>query len=186
MPPDATARLPLSFPLDLELTLGGLQRGTADPTIRFDANQVWRAARTPDGPATVRLSRVGAGLTADAWGAGAGWMVRHAESLLGFEDHPETFAPANQLLADIHHHHRGLRLGRTGLVFEALLPTILEQKVPGVEAWSSYARLVRDFGEVAPGGYGLFLQPSPSRLLSTPYWAVHRLGIERRRFAVVQ
>src|SRR5436309_9645975 len=135
MPPDATARLPLSFPLDLELTLGGLQRGPADPTIRFDANQVWRAARTPDGPATVRLSHVGAGLTADAWGAGAGWMVRHAESLLGFEDHPETFAPANQLLADIHRHHPGLRLGRTGLVFEALLPTILEQKVPGVEAW---------------------------------------------------
>ena len=186
MPPDATARLPLSFPLDLELTLGGLQRGPADPTIRFDANQVWRAARTPDGPATMRLAHVGAGLTADAWGAGAGWMVRHAESLLGFEDHPETFAPANQLLADIHRHHPGLRLGRTGLVFEALLPTILEQKVPGVEAWASYARLVRTLGEPAPGNSGLLLSPTPRRLLATPYWAVHRFGIERRRFAVIQ
>src|SRR5438034_4331913 len=186
MPPDATARVPLSFPLDLELTLGALQRGRADPTIRFDTNQVCRAARTPDGPATVRLSHVGAGLTADAWGAGAGWMVRHAGSLLGFEDHPETFAPANQLLADIHRHHPGLRLVRTGLVFEALLPTILEQKVPGVEAWASYARLVRTLGEPAPGPPGLLLPPSPRRLLATPYWAVHRFGIERRRFAVIQ
>src|SRR5438128_8580290 len=186
MPPDATARLPLSFPLDLELTLGALQRGPADPTIRFEGNQVWRAARTPDGPATMRLSRVGTGLTADAWGAGAGWMVRHAEALLGFEDHPETFAPVNRLLADLHRHHPGLRLGRTGLVFEALLPTILEQKVPGVEAWASYARLVRALGEPAPGNAGLLLSPTPRRLLATPYWAVHRFGIERRRFAMIQ
>src|SRR5437764_2675792 len=186
MPPDATARLPLSFPLDLELTLGGLQRGPADPTIRFDANQVWRAARTPDGPATMRLSRVGTGLTADAWGAGAGWMVRHAEALLGFEDHPETFAPANRLLADLHRHHPGLRLGRTGLVFEAMLPTILEQKVPSVEAYASYARLVHALGEQAPGDAGLMVPPSPQRVTTTPYCAVHRFGIERRRFAVIQ
>ena len=186
MPLDATRALPLPFPLDLELTLGALQRGPADPTIRFEGNQVWRAARTPDGPATMRLSRVGTGLTADAWGAGAGWMVQHAEALLGFEDHPETFAPANRLLADLHRHHPGLRLGRTGLVFEALLPTILEQKVPGVEAWASYARLVRALGEPAPGNAGLLLSPTPRRLLATPYWAVHRFGIERRRFAVIQ
>ena len=186
MPLDATRALPLPFPLDLELTLGALQRGPADPTIRFEGNQVWRAARTPDGPATMRLSRVGTGLTADAWGAGAGWMVRHAEALLGFEDHPETFAPVNRLLADLHRHHPGLRLGRTGLVFEALLPTILEQKVPGVEAWASYARLVRALGEPAPGTAGLLLSPTPRRLLATPYWAVHRFGIERRRLAVIQ
>ena len=34
MPPDATARLPLSFPLDLELTLGGLQRGPAEVKVK--------------------------------------------------------------------------------------------------------------------------------------------------------
>src|SRR5437763_14681857 len=130
MPPDATARLPLSFPLDLELTLGGLQRGPADPTIRFDANQVWRAARTPDGPATMRLSRVSAGLTADAWGAGAGWMVRHAESLLGVEDHPETFAPANHLLPGTHRPHPGLRLGRAARGLERLLATRVDQQMP--------------------------------------------------------
>jgi 3-methyladenine DNA glycosylase/8-oxoguanine DNA glycosylase len=30
------------------------------------------------------------------------------------------------------------------------------------------------------------LSPSPRRLLATPYWAVHRFGIERRRFGVIQ
>ncbi len=113
-------------------------------------------------------------------------MVEHAPALVGFDDQPDAFHPANQLLADLHRHHPGLRLGRTGLVFESLLPTILEQKVPGVEAYASYARLVRALGEPAPGEFGLRLPPEPARLLATPYWAVHRFGIERRRFAVIQ
>jgi 3-methyladenine DNA glycosylase/8-oxoguanine DNA glycosylase len=172
--------------LDLELTLGPLRRGPSDPTIRFEPNGVWRAARTPDGPATLRLQQAGDRMVADAWGAGAHWLVGRVPSLLGFDDHPETFKPASRLLWDLHRHHAGLRLGRTGLVFEALLPTILEQKVPSVEAYASYARLVRALGEAAPGDAGLMVSPSPQRLAATPYWAVHRIGIERRRFAVIQ
>lgn len=186
MPPDASATQPLAFPLDLDLTLRLLQRGSGDPTIRFERDGVWRAARTPDGPATVRLRRSGSCLVSDAWGAGAAWMIGQVPSLLGFDDQPEAFMPQNRLLADLHRHHPGLRLGRTGLVFEAMLPTILEQKVPGVEAWASYRRLVRVLGEPAPGDAGLLLPPSPQRLLATPYWAVHRFGIERRRFTVIQ
>ena len=30
------------------------------------------------------------------------------------------------------------------------------------------------------------MSPSPQRLAAAPYWAVHRIGIERRRFAVIQ
>ena len=186
MPPDATASFPLPFALDLVLTLGPLRRGPSDPTIRFGPDSVWRAARTPDGPATLRLRHGGSRLVADAWGAGARWLVDQVPSLLGFDDEPERFKPANRLLWDLHRHHPGLRLGRTGLVFEAMLPTILEQKVPGVEAYASYARLVRALGEKAPGDAGLMVQPSPQRLAATPYWAVHRFGIERRRFAVIQ
>jgi 3-methyladenine DNA glycosylase/8-oxoguanine DNA glycosylase len=185
-PPDASSSQLLSFPLDLELTLGLLQRGSADPTVRFEDDAVWRAARTPVGPASLRLQLRGGRLLADAWGAGAGWMVDHTPALLGFDDEPSAFHPANRLLADLHRHHPGLRLGRTGLVLEALLPTILEQKVPGVEAWAAYSRLVRALGEPAPGETGLLLPPAPQRLLATPYWAVHRFGIERRRFAVIQ
>jgi 3-methyladenine DNA glycosylase/8-oxoguanine DNA glycosylase len=186
VPPQASAAWPLPFPLDLDLTLGVLRRGPSDPTIRFGADEVWRAARTPDGPASLRLRLDGARLLTDAWGPGAEWMLERAPALVGFDDQPEAFRPANRLLADLHRHHPGLRLGRTGLVFEALLPTILEQKVPGVEAYASYARLVRALGEPAPGDVGLRLPPEPARLLATPYWAVHRFGIERRRFGVIQ
>jgi 3-methyladenine DNA glycosylase/8-oxoguanine DNA glycosylase len=186
MPPDASATLPVAFPLNLDLTLGVLQRGRADPTIRFERDVVWRAARTPDGPTTVRLRHSGSRLVSDAWGAGAAWIVGQVPRLLGFDDQPEAFVPQNRLLADLHRHYPGLRLGRTGLVFEAMLPTILEQKVPGVEAWASYGRLVQALGEPAPGDAGLLLPPSPQRLLATPYWAVHRFGIERRRFTVIQ
>jgi 3-methyladenine DNA glycosylase/8-oxoguanine DNA glycosylase len=186
VPADARADFALPFALDLALTLGPLQRGSGDPTIRIDGEDVWRAARTPDGPSTLHLSRRGDTLSAEAWGEGAGWMVERVPQWLGFDDQPETFRPFHGLLHELHRRHVGLRLGATGLVFEALFPTILEQKVPGVEAWASYARLVRAHGEPAPGSYGLLLQPSPRRLLAMPYWRVHRLGIERRRFAIVQ
>ena len=186
MPTDASAALTLPFPLDLDLTLGVLRRGPSDPTIRFGEAEVWRAARTPGGAASLRLRLRGARLFADAWGPGAGWMIEHVPALVGFDDRPDGFQPANRLLADLHRHHPGLRLGRTGLVFEALLPTILEQKVPGVEAYASYAQLVRALGEPAPGDAGLLVPPEPARLLATPYWAVHRFGIERRRFGVIQ
>ena len=154
--------------------------------FRFEGNEVWRASRTRHGPALLRLCLDGPRLLAQAWGAGAGWTIEHTPHLLGFDDQPDAFRPKNRLLAELHRHHPGLRLGRTDLVFEALLPTILEQKVPGVEAWASYSRLVRALGEPAPGPPGLLLPPSPRRLLATPYWAVHRFGIERRRFAVIQ
>jgi 3-methyladenine DNA glycosylase/8-oxoguanine DNA glycosylase len=183
---DASRVWPLPFPLDLDLTLGLLQRGPADPTIRFDDGEVWRAARTPEGAASLRLRPRDGVLRADAFGPGAGWMIEQTPALLGFDDQPETFRPPHRLLAELHRHHPGLRLGRTGLVFEALLPTILEQKVPSVEAYASYARLVRELGEPAPGNAGLMLAPLPARVLATPYWAVHRFGIERRRFAVIQ
>jgi 3-methyladenine DNA glycosylase/8-oxoguanine DNA glycosylase len=186
MPPDASATLDLPFVLDLNSTLGPLQRGGEDPTMRFESDRAWRAARTPQGPATLRLACVSTGLAVDAWGEGAAWAVAHVPDLLGFDDQPERFRPHKPLLRELHRRHRGLRLGKTSLVFEALLPTILEQKVPGVEAWRSYAALVRGLGEPAPGDIGLFLPPSPRRLLATPYWAVHRFGIERRRFATIQ
>jgi 3-methyladenine DNA glycosylase/8-oxoguanine DNA glycosylase len=186
MPPDAGTTYALSFPLDLGLTLGLLQRGSTDPTIRFEGDHVWRAAWTPAGAATLHLRQVGTDLLAEAWGAGAGWALEQVPQLLGFDDQPEMFRPANPMLLGLHRHHPGLRLGRTQLVFAALLPTILEQKVPGAEAWRSYRQLVQALGEPAPGQVGLLLPPSPRRLLATPYWAVHRIGIERRRFAVIQ
>jgi endonuclease III len=183
---EATASFDLPFPLDLELTLSAFRRGPRDPTIRLDGHEAWRAARTPAGAACLHLALESGRLQASGWGPGAGWSVDHVPDLLGFGDEPQAFRPTNDLLHELHRRHAGLRIGATGLVFEALLPTILEQKVPGIEAWSAYARLVRTLGEPAPGDVGLCLQPTPRRLLETPYWAAHRFGIERRRFTVIQ
>src|SRR5207253_63593 len=41
--------------------------------------------------------------------------------------------------------------------------------------------LVRRLGEPAPGPVPLLLPPSPVRLLETPTYVFHRLGVERRR-----
>ena len=183
---DARATVAPPSPIDLAVTMGAFRRGPYDPTIWFDAGQVSRSTRTPDGPATLQLRPMGDQIEAQAWGAGSGWAISHVSKLLGFNDQPESFKPENPLLRELHRRHAGLRVGATGLVFEALLPTVLEQKVPGMEAWRSFARLTRELGEPAPGQAGLLLQPSPQRLLSTPYWAVHRFGIERRRFRVIQ
>ena len=65
MPPDVSESYPLPFALDLGLTLGPLQRGSTDPTISFDGDEVWRAARTPAGPATLHLHLAGARVVAD-------------------------------------------------------------------------------------------------------------------------
>jgi 3-methyladenine DNA glycosylase/8-oxoguanine DNA glycosylase len=75
----------------------------------------------------------------------------------------------------------GLRIGRTGVVWEALLPAIVEQKVVGHEARRSYQGLLARYGEPAPGPLGLRLAPAPQTLAALPYYQFHPLGIEQRR-----
>jgi 3-methyladenine DNA glycosylase/8-oxoguanine DNA glycosylase len=177
----AARTIPLTAPLDLEVTLAPLQRGSGDPTIRFDAAGVWRASRTPDGAATTHLVVKHGSLQVTAWGPGAGWALEHAPILVGSLDDAATFRPHHPLVADLARRHRGLRIARTEAVFEALVPIILEQKVPGIQAWFSYRRLVETAGEPAPGPAGLRLPPPPDRIAALPSWTFHGLGVERRR-----
>jgi 3-methyladenine DNA glycosylase/8-oxoguanine DNA glycosylase len=169
------------FPLDLGLTLGPLRHGAGDPTIRFAPDGVWRATRTPQGAATIRLALGHRELTATAWGPGASAVLDGVPALLGFDDDPAAFEPSSPLLADLHRRLAGLRIGRTGAVFEALLPAIIEQKVVGEGARRSYRGLIRSHGDAAPGPAGLRLPPEPATLAALPYFAFHPLGIERRR-----
>ena len=70
---------PAHRPVDLAATLGPLRRGGGDPTYRSLPGAVWRTARTPQGPATQRISvRPGEGgseVEALAWGPGAAWLL---------------------------------------------------------------------------------------------------------------
>jgi 3-methyladenine DNA glycosylase/8-oxoguanine DNA glycosylase len=76
-------------------------------------------------------------------------------------------------------------MGRTERVFEALLPTILGQKVTVKEAKASYQRLVRRYGEPAPGPVELRLPPHPEQVAVLTYADLHPLGVERKRAATI-
>lgn len=182
-----TRTLVLDRPLDLRRTLAIHLRGAGDPTMRSAPGHVVRATRTPDGPATVELRLAGDRLTAETWGPGAERLLSGVPALVGEDEDRSGFVPdRHPLVADLDRRNRGIRIGRTGAVVEALVPAILEQKVTGTEAWRGLRGIVRRWGEPAPGPFGLRLLPDPVVLAGLPYHAFHPLGIERRRADVVR
>ena len=163
--------------LSLPLTLGPL-RG---PSLRIHGEEVWRATRTPDGPATTWMRVVNGRLVTKAWGPGRDHALGSVETM--FDDDASSFVPRHPLLAEAHRHLPGLRIVRTGAVVEALMPTILEQKVTGKAARESWRRLVWRYSEPAPGPLGrrLWLPPDPARIAALPPHALHSLNVEGKR-----
>ena len=175
-------KIRLDRPVDLRLTLLPVRRGRLDPTLRLTPGEAWRATRTPEGPATTRLVARGDTVDVQAWGPGADWALDAAPALVGALDDDRGFTPQDPVVEGLRHRLPGLRLCRTGAVFESIVPSILEQKVIGHEARRSYAALVRRLGEPAPGPLpGLLLPPAPDVLARTPSWVFHRCNVERKR-----
>lgn len=177
-------------PVDLAATLAPLRWGAGDPTFRVTPDgAVWRTARTPAGPGTLRLlaSRRAGAIDAVAWGRGAGWLLDAVPSLLGDDDDPAGFVPEHPLLRATARRFPGWRLPRTGLVFEALVPAVLEQKVTGAEARRSWRELLSRFGEPAPGPAprGMFVVPPPEAWALVPSWEWHRAGVDGCRSRTV-
>ncbi len=174
------------LPVDLSLTLRLLRHGHGDPCVRVDRSGAWwRATRTPEGPASVRLASDGAEIAVSAWGDGAEWAIAAAPELVGSRDSLDGFDPGTGLVRELHRRMPGLRIGRTKAVFEALLPTVIEQKVQGMQARAAYRAVVRARGEPAPGPEPLLLPPAPMVLAATPTYALHPLGLEARRAGVI-
>lgn len=181
----------LSAPIDLRIVLGPHVRGPGDPTGRLSSRSATRATRTPSGPATLLVELRGARIEAEAWGPGADLALDGLPALLGLLDDPEGFDPSRHpVVAGLAHRHPWIRIGRTGAVFEALFPAVLEQKVTGMEAARAFRGLVREHGEPAPGPIAaaqrLRLQPAPELLASLPYYAFHPHGLEQRRAETVR
>jgi endonuclease III len=169
-------------PVDIVSTLVVHQRSSRDPTQGAErGGVVWRAARTPDGAVTARFScqPVERLIQVRAWGPGAGWLLEHAPTWLGEFDDSGGFRPDQGVLRDTYARYRGWRIGRTGLVFESLVPAILEQKVTGSEAWHGWRTLVRWYGEPAPGPApaGLRVAPDADTWRQIPSWDWHRAGV---------
>ncbi|MFF4329546.1 DNA-3-methyladenine glycosylase family protein [Streptomyces sp. NPDC001591] len=175
--------------VELGLVLGPLRRGPGDPTFRVTPDgSVWRGTRTPLGPATLRVSRTPDGAEAEAWGPGAEWVLDGLPALLGADDDPAAFVPRHRLVHASHRSRPGLRLTRTGLVLESLIPTVLEQKVTSDEAYRAWRRLVRRHGEPAPGPAGrpeLYVMPSARAWALIPSWDWHRAGVDMKRSATI-
>ena len=140
------------------------RRGGGDPTYRLDGERHWRGIRTPTGPATLLVeSRSTEGVVhAEAWGPGADWVLESLPALLGADDDLTGFDPGRHpLVAEAWRRYHHGRIGRTGLVMEALTPAVIEQKVTGQEAFAGFRMLVHRYGERAPGP-GVELKPGCS------------------------
>ncbi|MCF3960649.1 DNA-3-methyladenine glycosylase family protein [Streptomyces fuscigenes] len=179
---------PPEGPYDLGLVLGPLRRGPADPTFRQTADgMIWRASRTPAGPATIRLAQGADGsVDAQAWGPGADWLLGQLPQMLGESDDPSVFVPRHRAVLAAGRSRPGLRLCRTGLVLESLIPSVLEQKVTTIAANRSWRALVQKYGEPAPGPVeGLHVMPEPGTWARIPSWEWHRANVEEKRSSTI-
>ncbi|MEU3875697.1 MULTISPECIES: DNA-3-methyladenine glycosylase 2 family protein [Streptomyces] len=173
--------------LDLGVTLGVLGRGPGDPAFRVCPDgTLWRASRTPEGPGTLCVAARGGAVEAEAWGPGGDWLLDRLPALLGADDDPSAFVPRHRLVHEAHRRHPGLRLARTGLVLESLIPSILEQKVTSDEAYRAWRLLLQRFGEPAPGpSPRMRVMPDPRAWALVPSWEWHKAGVDDKRSATI-
>lgn len=189
--PDAVRVWSPGRPVPVAAILRQQRRGGGDPTHRFDVEgRHWRASRTPEGPVTLAVAaQDGAGeVHAQAWGPGAAWALEQLPALLGDLDDWTGFEPRHPVLVEARRHHSHLRLGRTDRVLEAIVPSIIEQKVTGQEAFAGFRALVRRHGEPAPGAGAalrLMLPPDAATLRGIPSWEWLALHIDPARSRAV-
>ncbi|TMM22003.1 MAG: DNA-3-methyladenine glycosylase 2 family protein [Actinobacteria bacterium] len=163
-------RIELQHPVDLRRTIFPLIRGTGDPTARVEGGTVWRAVRTPDGPATMKLRQSAIStIEAEAWGPGAECAVAvDAPGAVGSFDDTTSF------------------VARDPMVALAWVAAVLEQKVMGTEARTAWRRVVQMTADEAPGDHGLRLPPDAERVASLPPSELTRLGVTGTRAATLR
>lgn len=177
-----------SGPASPALTLAPLRRGPGDPCLQVSDGAIWRTSLLASGPVTARITRAApAAVDCEAWGAGAAEFLDGAPGLLGADDDASDFTPTEPTVAAAHRRLPHLRLGRTHRVLEALIPAVLEQRVPGADAFRAWRVLVTEFGSPAPG-------PAPARMRvpppadvwrRIPSWKFHRANVDGGRARTV-
>jgi 3-methyladenine DNA glycosylase/8-oxoguanine DNA glycosylase len=188
-------RVETSSPIDPLRSLRFHRVGRHDRTMRVDGRRLALASHTPAGPVALVVERVGErAVELTAHGAGASYALDRAPSLLGVDDHPETFDPSaggstsdrlRRRIERMVKEQEGLRLGRALSLFDVLVRTVLQQRVTWIEATRAQRFLVERYGEDAPLP-GLRLPIRPEALAELAYWELHPAGIERHRAEVLR
>jgi 3-methyladenine DNA glycosylase/8-oxoguanine DNA glycosylase len=171
------------------ITLFPLRRGPGDPCFQVgDDGAIWRTTLLRSGSVTARISRA-ASNTVDctAWGSGAEEFLDALPAMLGADDDASDFVPTDPTVAAAHRRVPHLRIGRTGQVLEALIPAVIEQRVPGADAFRSWRRLVTKFGTPAPGPAPARMRvpPSAEAWRHIPSWEFHRANVDPGRARTV-
>jgi 3-methyladenine DNA glycosylase/8-oxoguanine DNA glycosylase len=136
------------------------------------------------GSVTARISRAAPNaVECTAWGSGAEEFLDVVPAMLGARDDSSDFVPTDPTVAAAHRRVPHLRLGRTGQVLEALIPAVIEQRVPGADAFRSWRLLVNKFGTPAPGPAPARMRVPPSADVwrHIPSWEFHRANVDPGR-----
>jgi len=153
----------------------------------IEHRRVAKAARLPSGTVTVLFEHRDDGTVhVSAWGPGADEALTESPAMLGRDDDLAAFAPDDPDIAKLAARFPGLRMGRAPSVMEVLINSIIQQRVTTREATDSIRKLGREHGGAAPGPLGLVLPAAPEELARQPYYALHPLGVEKRRADIVR
>ena len=168
-------------------TLGPLRRGTRRPGPPVGrGGRFWWACADPGRRRHAALAAgAGAVVTRTAWGAGADWLLERVPALLGAgDDWSGLDLSGLPRLRGVRAAVPGCGCRATGLVMDALVPAVLEQKVTGEEARRSWRLLLHRFGtpRARPASPGMRVPPAPRRCCcDIPTWDWHRLGVDLKR-----
>jgi 3-methyladenine DNA glycosylase/8-oxoguanine DNA glycosylase len=162
-----------------------LRRGPGDPCFQVgEDGAIWRTSLLVSGSVTARLSRAAFdAVDCTAWGSGAEQFLDALPAMLGAHDDPSDFAPVDPIVAEAHRRVPHLRLGRTDQVLEALIPAVIEQRVPGKDAFRAWRLLVTKYGTTAPGPAPQRMRVPPSAEVwrRVPSWEFHRANVDPGR-----
>lgn len=176
-------------PVDVVRTLAPLRRGSLDPAMRLAGDGLWRTSLTPQGAVTLhlRVDRAGS-VHSMAWGPGAEWATDQVPELLGAQDDWTGLdCSTHPLLQQARRANPGLRVPRTTMVMESLVPAVLEQRVVGADARRSWRELVGMHGTTAPGPApaGMRVPPDAREWGRIPSWEWHSCGVDPGRAATI-